>query len=275
MTRKNLISRMKKSVLALTLAASVGVVAAPAAPVIAAETTEKPVLVYSEQEGMGSITSYLNDVAFKDSASAVSGDVVRAHAEYNPGCTFTGWYLNGNLKTTQKDCSFTVADESMYILSAKYQENGASFYAHSSEHQGFSATSWANRTCRFAQGTGKYDVAVTTAMAVQGEKCIEAFNAVKGDYTLARTYNITFTRLAGSQTIEALEAPADFVFQLPKELQSPGRSFHMINVFKGQPTVLEDKDATDETITFTTERSGAFALVYKDAPVAEELPQAQ
>lgn len=40
----------------------------------------------------------------------------------------------------------------------------------------------------------------------------------------------------------------------------------MINVYKGQPVVLEDTDDSDATITFSGQNAGAYALVYKDLP---------
>ena len=228
------------------------------------------VLAYAEQEGMGNITSTCNDVAFKDSVEAKQGDVIIVKAQYYPRCTFEGWYVNGELKSMQKNYSFT-ANGPMCIATAKFRKNSDTHYHTDRERLPVSETSWANRTCRFAAGSGENAMSVTTAMAVQGEACIAAFNTVLEDYKLARTYNITFTKPSG-QNYETLSTPATLVFQIPQELQSPGRVFRMINVYKGQPTVLEDTDASDTTLTFVSDKAGAYALVYKDAAIPVETP---
>lgn len=217
------------------------------------------VLAYADEEGMGHITSTCNDVPFKDSVEAKQGDVIIVKAEYYPRCTFDGWYVNGQLKSMEKSYSFT-ANGPMCIATAVFRKNTEI------SHLPFSQTNWSNRVCRFAKGSGEYDMSVTTAMAVQGEACIAAFNTVLEDYKLARTYNITFTKPSG-KNYETLNIPATLVFQIPQELQSPGRTFRMINVYKGQPTVMEDTDASDTTLTFVSDKAGAYALVYKDVVV--------
>lgn len=263
MIRKKLRSTTKKTLLTLAGAAAVALFLFPA-PVKAQETKTIPVLAYAEQEGMGNITSYRNEAVFKDSVEAQSGDVIRVSAAYYPKCTFEGWYVNGTLKTIEKNYSFTVTEDSpMYIVSAKFRQNGEHLKGHA--ELDISQTSWSNRTCRFAEGSGSYNISVTTAMAVQGEQCIAAFESVLDDYTLARTYNITFTKYY-NKNLEILDAPATFVFQIPQELQASGRIFRIINVYKGQPTVLEDADSSESTLTFTSDKAGAYALVYKDVP---------
>lgn len=254
----------KKLTFALTAAVVSSFFLMPA-PVNAEEAAKVPVLAYAEQEGMGNITSYCNEAVFKDSTEAQAGDVIRVSAAYYPKCTFDGWYVNGILKTTAKNYSFTIGEEAMYIVSAKYSQNGQHLKGHA--ELDISQTTWANRVCRFAPDSVVKDVAVTTAMAAQGEKCIEAFQSILGDFTLARTYNITFTKYY-NKNLETLNAPADLVFQIPTELQAPGRVFRMINVYKGQPTVLEDSDASEATLTFSADKAGAYALVYRDTPAS-------
>ena len=268
MIRKRLLKMTKNALFAFTAAAAMAFLFIPT-NAKAAEGEPKPVLAYAEQEGMGSIVSYLNGAAFKDSTEAQPGDVIRLEAIYYPKCTFDGWYVNGTLKTTEKNYSFTVSDDTaMYIVTAKYSQNGQHLKGHS--ELDISQTTWANRTCRFAQGSGSYNISVTTAMASQGEACMNAFKSVLDDFILARTYNITFTKYY-NKNLEALDTPATLVFQIPQELQAPGRIFRMINVYKGQPTVLEDTDASDSTITFTNDKAGAYALVYKDIPTVNLL----
>lgn len=262
MIRKNILHTVRNLLLTAVVCSALGFFFAPATA--KAEEAAIPVVAYAEQEGMGNITSFLNEAPFKYSAEAASGDVIRVSAAYYPKCTFEGWYVNGVLKTTQKNYSFTVtADAPMYIVSAKFRQNGEQF--HGRTELDISQTSWSNRTCRFAQGSGSYNISVTTAMAAQGEECMKAFSSVLDSYTLARTYNITFTKYY-NKNLEKLDAPAALVFQIPQELQMPGRVFRMLNVYKGQPTVLEDTDTSDTTITFVNDKAGAYALVYSDAP---------
>ncbi len=257
-----LLNLAKKTTFVLATAISAFILAPTYAD--AAEDNEVLVLAYAEQEGMGNITSYHNEAMFKDSAEAQPGDVIRVSAEYYPKCTFEGWYVNGTLKTLEKNYSFTIAEDTpMYILSAKFRQNNEHLKGRA--ELDISQTNWTNRTCRFTNGTGAYDIAVTTSMALQGKECIAAFETVLDDFTIARTYNISFTKYY-NKNLETLNAPADFVFQIPTELQAPGRVFRMINVYKGQPTVLEDMDASESTITFKNDKAGAYALVYRDTP---------
>lgn len=258
----NLLNFAKKTAFVLTTAVSAFLLVPVSAD--AAEDNGVLVLAYAEQEGMGNITSYRNEAVFKDSAEAQPGDVIRVSAEHYPKCTFEGWYVNGTLKTLERNYSFTVSEDTpMYILSAKFRQN----YEHlkGRAELDISQTSWTNRTCRFTNGTGAYDIAVTTTMALQGKECIAAFETVLDDFTIARTYNISFTKYY-NKNLGTLDASADFVFQIPTELQAPGRVFRMINVYKGQPTVLEDMDASETTITFKNDKAGAYALVYRDTP---------
>lgn len=259
------LSNLKKAALALVLTAAAGALFVPAQAKAEEANAKTVILAYAEQEGMGYISSTINDSAFKYSTEANPGDVISVAAAYYPKCTFDGWYVNGVLKTTNKTCSVTANGEPMIILSAKYSQNGQHLKGHA--ELDISQTTWGNRVCRFAPDSVAKDVAVTTAMAVQGEKCIEAFQSVLGDFTLARTYNITFTKYY-NKNLETLNAPADLVFQIPTELQAPGRVFRMINVYKGQPTVLEDSDASEATLTFSADKAGAYALVYRDTPAS-------
>ncbi len=263
MTGRKQFGTLKKNGL-LYLAAGILALLLMPAHVQAAGENDIHVLAYAEQEGMGAVTSYCNDTVFEDSVVAKPGDVILVSAEYYPKCTFEGWYLNGILKSTQKSCSFTVtADTPMYVVTARFRQNGEQF--HNRAELDISRTNWANRTCRFAEGSGIKNVAVTTSMAVQGAACMAAFDSVLDDYTLARTYNITFTKYDNS-TPETLQQPADLVFRIPADLQAQGRVFRMIHVYKGQPVVLMDADSSDSTITFRSDKAGAYALVYLDVP---------
>lgn len=230
----------------------------------ASEENNCTVLVYAEQEGMGKVTATYKGMPFQDTITIPQGESIVVNVEVYPRISFVGWKKNGELKSTQYSYSFT-ADGPMCVVTAGFRQSRDYVDYDDRNLQDISTTSWANRTCRFQEGRAAKNVAVTTAMAVQGDACMAAFNSVLEDFTLARTYNITFTKYYNN-LLEKLEEPAPLVFQIPRELQLPGRVFRMINVYKGQPAVLEDTDDSDATITFSGQNAGAYALVYKDLP---------
>lgn len=119
--------------------------------------------------------------------------------------------------------------------------------------------------CRFAEGSGPRHITVTAIAARQGEQCMSTIEAALDGYTLADTYNITFTDLY-QVSYKVLDEPAQLVFQIPEKFQSPSHVFRMLYIYRGKVTVLGDMDSSDETITFLHDRAGAYALVYRDVP---------
>ena len=103
---------------------------------------------------------------------------------------------------------------------------------------------------------------VTVKNAMQGKRCFESFEAVLGDYTIGRTYNI----LPNGKRLYKMDKAITITLSIPKELQAAGREFEMICVTeKGVPVILKDQDKDSATITITTDKFYAFALAYKDA----------
>lgn len=103
---------------------------------------------------------------------------------------------------------------------------------------------------------------VTVKNAMQGKKCFESFEAVLGEYTIGRTYNI----LPNGKRLYKMDKAVTITLSIPKELQAAGREFEMICVTeKGVPVILKDQDKDPATITITTDKFYAFALAYKDA----------
>ena len=103
---------------------------------------------------------------------------------------------------------------------------------------------------------------VTVKNAMQGKRCFESFEAVLGDYTIGRTYNI----LPNGKRLYKMDKSVTITLSIPKELQAAGREFEMICVTeKGVPVILKDQDKDSATITITTDKFYAFALAYKDA----------
>lgn len=98
--------------------------------------------------------------------------------------------------------------------------------------------------------------------AMQGEKCFDVFRNVAGDYTIARTYNIYPLE---SETKYATNNKVTISLTVPKTLQKENREFKMICVSQnGLPYIFEDQDKDPNTITFSTDKFYAFALIYKD-----------
>ena len=103
---------------------------------------------------------------------------------------------------------------------------------------------------------------VTVKNAMQGKRCFESFEAVLGEYTIGRTYNI----LPNGKRVYKMDKAITITLSIPKELQAAGREFEMICVTeKGVPVILKDQDKDPATITIITDKFYAFALAYKDA----------
>ncbi len=110
--------------------------------------------------------------------------------------------------------------------------------------------------------TNAYPVTITNAM--QGKLCFDSFEAVLGDYTIGRTYNI-FPSTNG-KAVYKMPTAAKITLTIPNGLQKANREYKMICVTeKGLPIVLDDIDTNPNTITFSTDSYYAFALIYKDA----------
>ena len=110
-----------------------------------------------------------------------------------------------------------------------------------------------------ADANNAYPVTIVNAM--QGKLCFDAFEAVLGDYSIGRTYNI----FPNKKTAYKMDSVAKITLSIPKALQGENREYKMICVTKnGQPIILEDMDLNPSTITFETDSYYAFALVYKN-----------
>lgn len=97
--------------------------------------------------------------------------------------------------------------------------------------------------------------------AMQGPLCFDSFEAVLGDYTIGRTYNIYIY----PNKVYSSDKEVQFTIKIPKAIYKPGRDYKMICVTKnGLPIVYEDLDKNPETITVRTNKFYAYALIYKD-----------
>ena len=90
--------------------------------------------------------------------------------------------------------------------------------------------------------------------------CFKSFEAVLGDYTIGRTYNI----YPLSDTIYNMEKEIQFTIKIPPAIYKEDRDYKMICVTKdGQPIIYNDSDSDPETITINTNNFYAYALIYK------------
>ena len=97
--------------------------------------------------------------------------------------------------------------------------------------------------------------------ALQGPMCFHSFEAVLGDYTIGRTYNI----YALSKTTYSTEQEIQLTLEIPSGIYQKDREYKMICVTKGgHPFLYDDLDSSPETITIETNRFHAYALIYKD-----------
>jgi len=109
-----------------------------------------------------------------------------------------------------------------------------------------------------ADKANTYDVAIFNSM--QGPLCFDSFEAVLGDFTIGRTYNIC----PNNSKVYSMSDSARITLTIPKALRKDGRVFKMICVTEnGAPYVLNDLDNNPNTITFSTNKFYAFALIYK------------
>lgn len=115
-----------------------------------------------------------------------------------------------------------------------------------------------------ADPANAYSVVINNAM--QGKLCFNSFEAVLGDFTIGRTYDII---PSNSKDVYKMDSRARITLSIPKSLQAEGREYKMICVSeKGQPVILDDLDSAAGTITFETDTYHAFALVYKNAAIS-------
>ena len=96
--------------------------------------------------------------------------------------------------------------------------------------------------------------------AMQGPMCFKSFEAVLGEYTIGRTYNI----YADSKTTYSTAEEVQLTIEIPSAIYRKDREYKMICVTKGGlPVVYEDQDSDPKTITIETDKFHAYALVYK------------
>ncbi len=96
--------------------------------------------------------------------------------------------------------------------------------------------------------------------AIQGPMCFKSFEAVLGDYTIGRTYNI----YARSNAVYSMDKEIQLTLEIPPAIYNREREYKMICVTEGgQPIIYNDLDSSPETITIRTNKFYAYALIYR------------
>ncbi len=96
--------------------------------------------------------------------------------------------------------------------------------------------------------------------AVQGPMCFQSFEAVLGDYTIGRTYNI----FPNSRAVYSMDEEIELAIKIPPAIYRRDREYRLICVTEGGlPIIYDDLDDNPDTITIKTNKFHAYALVYK------------
>ncbi len=119
---------------------------------------------------------------------------------------------------------------------------------------------------RFADGYAKTGHAVTAKRYPMGKGYLDLIAWIltntHADYNYGVSYNCTVS--TADKVYDTYDTPQKYVITIPSSLQAPGRTFKAIVVKNGQPTVLDDLDLNDATLTFET-NYGAYqmSIIYK------------
>ena len=110
-----------------------------------------------------------------------------------------------------------------------------------------------------------YLTAISAQTRMQGPDALAviAFLMEEGSQYIG-TYHVSLCR--NDTIIKKTDAPVTYSMDIPNAYKLPGRQFSLIQFGNGVVNVLTDEDASDSTITFTTDYpSTAYALIYRDA----------
>lgn len=201
------------------------------------------------------------DTIYKLRARAFSDNInLYAHSDYSDVVEFyfTG-SNNGDIHNNENNVQ-TVIDNS----SNDYSDNGEvvqHFWTPTTEEEQLRYSCFGKENVQYTTLNNQpYNINIQNAM--QGEKCFEVFKNVADDYTIARTYNIY--PLIGTQKYSTDEK-VTLSLTIPEALRQENREFKLICVSQnGTPFIFEDQDEDSNTITISTDKFYAYALVYKD-----------
>ena len=121
---------------------------------------------------------------------------------------------------------------------------------------------------RFAPGYEKIGQAVTAQRLKMGEGYLEVvawyLNNLYQNYSYGESYSNAVS--TADKIYDSYDTPQKYVYQIPSEMQQPGRTFKVVMVAPdGQPTVFDDLDSSDSTITFSTNLGKFnFSIIYSN-----------
>ncbi len=216
----------------------------------------RAITVYSQDFTMGTVYAQINGAGFQNGIYASAYDSIVVSALPNSGYSFAYFTDNGVIVTKSSYYSFYPGsyDHTVVAHFVKRTDN---------DDDDVPQVNWSNSACVYAPGYKIDAVSITTDQVVQGKQCREAFDSVREDYRYIGMYNISFAH--AGKPVEKLDGPVRLLFDIPAQFQKSGRQFRMLRVYKGQPAVLENLDERSNKVTFETDCTAAYALVYKDA----------
>lgn len=119
-------------------------------------------------------------------------------------------------------------------------------------------------TIKFDKSNPDSMVSVVAQRRFQGEQCMAAFSAFKGDWEYATSYTISVVGHDSNKPLATYKS-MKYVLDIPKEFLKGDREFKLLAIGQGTVYEYEDLDQTGNTITFETDKpSTAYALLYKD-----------
>ena len=119
---------------------------------------------------------------------------------------------------------------------------------------------------RFAPGYEVTGQAVTSKQIKPGVAYLNVvafyLDNIYPGYEYGQTYSNMVT--TGDKTYAGFDAPRNYCFTIPAQLQSPGRVFKVIQVVNGQHVVLDDLDTSDTTVTFSSDKGTfTYSIIYQ------------
>lgn len=243
--------------LLLAFCAAVGIAAAKEPVRTQAEEwpATRMIVAYSSDYAMGAVSGTLNGVSFQNNTYASNYDSIAISAIPYSGYSFAYWTDNGVI----------VSKSSYYTFNPGFYDHtvvGHFVKRNDNDDDDVPTVNWANTACIFAPGYKMTAMSVTTSQVNQGVKCMEAFDSVREDWQYVGTYNISFAH--AGKPVEKLDHTVRLIFDIPAAYQKPYRKFRILRVYAGQPAALEDLDTLDNKVTFETDATAAYALVYQD-----------
>ena len=180
------------------------------------------------------------------------------HSDYSRPVKYFFVGISDNINSNENDIQTTTVNNSS---SNNPDESSVEFWIPTTEEEKIRYECMGKEKIQYITLNNQpFNINIQNAM--QGEKCFDVFKNVADDYTIARTYNIF--PLIETQKYSTDEK-VTISLTIPETLRSESREFKMICVSQyGVPFIFEDQDKDADTITISTDKFYAYALIYKD-----------